>query len=139
MSGAFTPQVRAVVNERDGCCVGCGRRDGLTIQHRRARGMGGSKDLATRSAANGLVLCGSGVHGCHGWAEANPASAAFLGWRVPQHSNPATTPVWREHSPYGPHWALLDDEGGWTRPADPPSPVIAGEAIRLMLARRAAA
>lgn len=138
MSGAFTPKVRTVVLERDGCCVGCGSRWQLTIQHRRARGMGGSKDPATRSTANGLVLCGSGTTGCHGWAEVNPVSAAFLGWRVPQHADPATTPVWREHSEWGPHWALLDDEGGWARPASPPSAAVAAEAIRLMLARRAA-
>jgi hypothetical protein len=43
-------------------------RDQVSIQHRRARGMGGT-DLAEGSLANLLVICGDGVRCCHGWIE----------------------------------------------------------------------
>lgn len=138
MSGAFTAQTRVVILSRDQCCVACGSSWELTIQHRRARGMGGSKDPATRSPANGLALCGSGTTGCHGWTEANPAQATFLGWRVNQWGNPTLVPVWRHSSDYGPHWALLADDGSWSRPTTHPSEVLASEMVEQMLSRRTA-
>jgi len=88
-----------------------------TIQHRRARGMGGSSKASTSSPANGLLLCGSGTTGCHGWTESHPAEAAFLGWRVTQFDDPTHVPVWRT-TPLGGEWVLLDDDGNSTPAPD---------------------
>ncbi len=51
-------------------------RDRLSIQHRRARGMGGSRLADTHNLANLLAVCGSGVTGCHGWIECQERAAA---------------------------------------------------------------
>lgn len=55
-------------------CARCGRR-AESWQHRVSAGRGGPTDLF-----NCVPLCGDGVRGCHGWAEANPklAQAVFL-------------------------------------------------------------
>jgi hypothetical protein len=78
---------------------------GLTIQHRKARGMGGSTDPAKNMPASLLSLCGSGTTRCHGWVEAHPAAAADLGYRVAQHEDPRRVPV-----KYSDGWHLLDDD-----------------------------
>lgn len=44
-------------------------RERVSIQHRRARGMGGGHTGDEHVLANLLVLCGTGVSGCHGWVE----------------------------------------------------------------------
>lgn len=85
-AGAFNDAARAAIYlatmDR---CAGCGRADGLSAQHRRARGMGGTSDVTIGHPANGVALCGgqlAGVLGCHGWAERNPTTAELLGWRL---------------------------------------------------------
>lgn len=44
--------------------------------------MGGSKDPAISTPANGLPLCGHGTAGCHGWTEHHPTEANLLGWAL---------------------------------------------------------
>lgn len=44
-------------------------RDQVSIQHRRARGVGGTSLAEAHSLANLLLLDGTGVTGCHGWVE----------------------------------------------------------------------
>lgn len=108
MSG-FTPAtVRLIVDRDQGTCARCGagvdpsrRGVGWSIHHRRPRGMGGSRDPQVSSPVNGVVLCGSGTTGCHGWVEANREDARLMGWLVPQWRNPAEVPV-RHH---GHGWA----------------------------------
>lgn len=78
MSG-FTTRVRLLVRTRagsgyagDACCEACGiwlGEHGGQIQHRLARGSGGSKDPVTRSAANAALMCGTAQSLCHGAAE----------------------------------------------------------------------
>lgn len=84
--GAFSDRVRAGVHARDADrCVGCRRTSPLTLQHRRARGRGGVHGAAAErsgSAANALLLHGSGTTGCHGWCESHPDEAERLGWRI---------------------------------------------------------
>lgn len=85
-----TPATVELVWERDkGSCQRCGR--GLSradrgmswsVHHRRPRGMGGSRDAWVNLPANLIVLCGSGVTGCHGWVESNRGEAVELGWIV---------------------------------------------------------
>lgn len=91
--GAFNDAARAIIYEAgQGRCVGCGRTD-LTAQHRRARGMGGTREVSIGHPANGLPLCGSGSTGCHGWAERHPLLAELLGWRL-DHATPALGSPW---------------------------------------------
>ena len=92
----FNPLARQIIYEAAGQrCVGCGRADPLTCQHRRARGMGGSRLLSIGHPANGVALCGSGTTGCHGWVERNPDLAALLGWRLLPGEDALIAPYWQ--------------------------------------------
>lgn len=44
-------------------------REQVSVQHRRAQGMGGTALAETNDLANVLLLCGTGTSGCHGWVE----------------------------------------------------------------------
>lgn len=44
--------------------------------------MGGSRDPRTNDPRNLVLLCGSGVTGCHGEIESNRARAREEGWLV---------------------------------------------------------
>ena len=99
--------------ERDGYrCARCGRYAGsgpMSIQHRRARGMGGTRQPNTNSPSNLILLCGDGVRGCHGHIEQNRAEARKMGYNIPQFvANPETIPVqyWDGRT------YLLKDDGG---------------------------
>jgi hypothetical protein len=52
--------------ERCGCWLG---RDGGQVQHRLARGSGGSSNPLVSSLSNAALLCGTSLTGCHGEAE----------------------------------------------------------------------
>lgn len=110
--------VEAVWVRDEGRCARCGaglqrsdRGRSWSVHHRRPRGMGGSRVAWVNLPSNLVLLCGSGVDGCHGWVEANRAEAVELGWLVSRIGvqTPARIPV--------PYWdgtlRLLDDEGGW--------------------------
>lgn len=101
-------------------CERCGRTitGDYSIHHRRPRGSGGSKDPATNSPANLLLLGGSGTTGCHGLTERYRSSALHFGWLVHQGHNPADVPVM-----YRNRRALLGDDGSVTY-----LPVMGGEA-----------
>lgn len=112
--GAFSQVVRrALMVACEGRCVGCGATSPTTLQHRRARGMGGTSSTAVGSPANALVLCGSGTTGCHGWAEAHPVEAELLGWRLAPGVEADGAPWW--HRFYG--WVCwrVDETGFLTR------------------------
>jgi hypothetical protein len=51
-------------------------RERISIQHRRAQGMGGTSLTETNDLANLLLLCGTGITGCHGWVEVGERGAA---------------------------------------------------------------
>ncbi len=75
----FSPRVRKLVRTRAGngypeqaCCEACGiwlGEHGGQVQHRLARGIGGSKDPVVGSAANAALMCGTAQSLCHGAAE----------------------------------------------------------------------
>ncbi len=75
----FSSRVRKLVRTRAGggfaeqaCCESCGiwlGDHGGQLQHRLARGSGGSKDPVVSSAANAVLLCGTAQSLCHGLAE----------------------------------------------------------------------
>src|SRR6056300_1190773 len=72
------------------------------IHHRKPRGMGGTKDPASRSAANGLL-----VHfRCHERIERNREESYAFGWLVLQTQDSHETPVRLHHG-----WFLLNDDG----------------------------
>lgn len=113
MSGP-TPAVREQVRERDlytcqlrGCYIGPLNPD-YSLQHRRCRGMGGSKRPDTNLPANLVLVCGSATTKCHGWIEANPIEAERLGFRVRQGANPASVPITTYRGV-----RLLNNEGSW--------------------------
>ena len=82
---------RRLVFQRDGDeCVHCGTTEGLTIQHRAGRGMGGSKTLD--GPENLVVMCALSNQRLE-------SSAAFadlgrtMGWKIRRSEDPTTIPV----------------------------------------------
>lgn len=118
MAGEFPPRVvRLVFEVREGSrCFKClgplrweDRGFGWSLHHRKPRGMGGSKAAWASSPANGLVLCGSGTTGCHGWVESHRDEAYARGLLVYRNSRdvPADVPVQRDDG----RWFELTDWG----------------------------
>ena len=102
--------------ERDaGQCVRCGlalvgaRGLSWSVHHRRPRGSGGSKLKWVDLPGNLILLCGSGVTGCHGWVESHRAVARDKGWLVPLNGIrlPSAVPV--HHALHG--VVVLNDMG----------------------------
>ncbi|WP_432420793.1 HNH endonuclease [Nocardia farcinica] len=89
-----------VATRSGGRCERCGQF-GTTVHHRRKRSQGGRWD-----ASNLLALCGDGVRGCHGWAEANPSAAHEAGYWLRHGEQSTATPVLRLG-----RLVLLDDDG----------------------------
>lgn len=100
----FDKATRLAIIARDGgCCVACGRTVAdpetgqpyaqFSLQHRRPRGMGGSRDEATNAPENGLLMCGTGTTQCHGRAESDHLWAELKGYRVRQSDDPRKAPV----------------------------------------------
>lgn len=86
--------------------------------------MGGARTRRSESrrpwltgAANGAVMCGDGVTGCHGRAETRDRGRAFdLGFAVRNGVLRADeAPIL--HAIFG--WALLNDDGGWVPCEEP--------------------
>lgn len=76
---------RELVYRRDyRSCARCGRfiLGYGSIQHRKARGMGGTSDPRVNDPRNLILLCGSGTTGCHGWVESHPDQARTEGFRI---------------------------------------------------------
>lgn len=103
-SGAFTPKTRWIIIRRDSdehgtpTCTWCGRAVRIepgeySIQHVRARGMGGSRLADTGQPQNGTLVHGTGTTGCHGYITAHPTEAQARGFQIFQTQNPATTPM----------------------------------------------
>lgn len=102
--------VRLDVQQRFGNrCARCGR-DGVTIQHRKPRRMGGTLRPEINYTSNLLWVCGNGVTGCHGHMESYRAEALDNGWLLHDRDDATAVPVllWDGRR------VLLDDEGGWT-------------------------
>lgn len=94
-------ETRMLVLERDGAaCICCGRavlgRLGHSLQHRQARGMGGTKDPSRNSPVNLITVCGllaTDPDSCHFWIEQRHEQARELGYWVPSWQDPAEVPV----------------------------------------------
>jgi hypothetical protein len=89
-----TRKVRDLVVERDGYrCLGCGTdiRSSYwwSLQHRKARGQGGSN-----GCENLVTLCGSATsQGCHFLCEARDPEMTARGLVVPSWNDPGEIPV----------------------------------------------
>lgn len=91
-------------------------REQVSVQHRRAQGAGGTSLENTHSLANQLIICGTGVTGCHGWIETQERDAArTLGLWIP-HS-------YRDGEPVPPQEYWLRLRSGRRVYLDPGSPV----------------
>lgn len=120
-AGDFTPAlVRRLFFERDGeACFLCRRTlrwedrgQGWSAHHRIPRGRGGTSNPAIGSAANCLILCGSGTTGCHGWAEHNRARAISSGILISANGvGPAFAPTVVRVQRNDSTWWLLTENG----------------------------
>ena len=102
---------RDLVQERDGCCILCGK-PGVDAHHRLPRGGGGASRDLSRFALSRLVwLCRE----CHCWVESYRTVAEGLGLLVRHGVTPCSkVPVFRRG-----RWVLLTD-GGQVTPTDLP-------------------
>lgn len=94
---AFTPKVRKLVRERAGnaceaCAVYLGPAGGQ-LQHRVARGMGGSRNPVLGSPANAVLLCGTPATGCHGRCEVRNTEMHANGFWLWQYESPLVVPI----------------------------------------------
>ena len=94
MSPVSSTEVNKIVAQRDGQkCVHCGTNSNLTIQHRRGRGMGGSKSLNTPD--NLILMCWSSNTGMEDDSD-EAQEARLRGWKIDRADpRPAyEIPVW---------------------------------------------
>lgn len=103
----------AYLAERDGGrrCWHCHEEVAVGVQHRAAKGMGGSLDAERPS--NGLILCNI----FNGDIEADAAArslAVAYGWKVSKWDDPATVPAYDALTGF---WWLLRDDGTRVRVA----------------------
>lgn len=101
----FTEKTRRLIRERaQDRCELCGTPvQDAQIHHRRPRGMGGTKNPESRSAANGMY-----VHlRCHQRIELNRADALRKGWLILQ-SGDLSQPIRLHHG-----WAVLHEDGSY--------------------------
>ena len=105
-----------VIARAGGRCDRCGKPvtgwDGYSLHHRDPRGMGGGTGAHT--AANVVLLCGSGTTGCHGRTESYRHEALALGFLVPNGTLASFWQMLRHNE----EW-VFPSEGGWI-PAPPP-------------------
>lgn len=94
-----------------GRCARCGGF-GTSVQHRKPRQAGGTRDPLINAASNLIWVCGHGTTGCHGHMESYRSEAYESGWLVHSECDPAEQEVllWDGRR------VLLDDDGGF-RPA----------------------
>jgi hypothetical protein len=113
-------KVRALVVARDlGRCVCCGRNvlgRQASLQHRRARGMGGTSEAHANCCCNLVLMLGSATTLCHGRAESRRYRRDKGRGYVLEHGEiPALTAVMVFDSPGGPGMSLFPTcDGNWS-------------------------
>lgn len=112
-------KVRALVMAREGnCCAACGTSIAgrpYSVQHRVARGIGGTPDPAANLPSNLVLLCGSATTpgSCHLACEQRDPHMHGRGFWLWSWEDPALVPVMlaSEHGSGITVW--LDDAGGY--------------------------
>ena len=108
-----------VIAREDHCCIRCGQwAEGGSLHHRVMRSQGGRNTIE-----NLVLVCGSGITGCHGWAHHNRTDALAERLLVRSFDDPATTPV----RVYGHGWVLLTAAGTY-QPSTAPTEPLGGAA-----------
>lgn len=93
-------------------------RSSVSIHHRRPRRKGGSRLADTHTMPNLMLLCGSGVTGCHGFIETyDRAGAIDRGILLHAGTVPANEPVTMP----GGRVVWLDPSGLYVDVSDPPT------------------
>lgn len=115
MNGEFTHDTAMLIYTRDReRCFRCGvpcrpweRGRSWSIHHRRPRGSGGTSVDWVGLPSNGILLCGTGTTGCHGWVESHREDARALGYLVPLNGimRSADVPIMKRD---GSWWRLSD-------------------------------
>lgn len=102
--GMTERRCRQLVYQRaEELCERCCRGGTLSVHHRKKRSQGGKW-----APENCVLVCGTGVQGCHGWFEHNPDAAHVEGFHVRPWEQPHEMPVyWRLSK-----WVLLLNDGG---------------------------
>jgi hypothetical protein len=99
---------------RDGHCYHCGLVDETLVpQHRRNRGLGGSK---SRSNASNIVVVCSQSNGMFESSSEASVTAQRAGWKLRSGQESLTTPVFDS---YEGKWYFLDDSFGKTETPQP--------------------
>lgn len=124
VSAEFSREVVDLILDRDmHSCVRCGMGVGaargldFSVQHRRARGAGGTALVDAALAANGIILCGSATSPhCHFAVEQRRSEDRVAGYWVRsltdgKPTDLTTTPLL--HAAYG--WCLLANDGSVER------------------------
>jgi hypothetical protein len=90
-TGPDLPRQQVVIARAGGNCERCGEPafGGFSIHHRSPRRMGGTSNVTVNLPSNLLLLCGTGITGCHGEVESQRAQSLRAGWLVPSGANPA--------------------------------------------------
>jgi len=73
--------------------------------------MGGSKNEMLHQPANLIVLCGTGISGCHGWVESNRDKARELGYLIQKVESAEEIPFQDKNG----KWWQLDNYGQKTQ------------------------
>lgn len=120
MTGFSRPVCACIDGRSGGVCEVCGNGRAVERHHRRPRGMGGSSEARTNSAANALHVCGV----CHRLIEANRTLALLLGWLLPQSADPAASRVM-----YRGEWTLLGESGDVTNGSADDSHIPASQVV----------
>lgn len=117
-AGVTATVLETVITRDQHSCVRCGRpvthlTRGVawSIHHRRPRGSGGTSLAWVNQPANLIVLCGSGVTGCHGWVEKNRKQCLWDGFLISRIGVQDSMNTQLQHALYG--RVLLDNDGGW--------------------------
>jgi hypothetical protein len=107
--------VREAVLARDNyCCVCCGQSvlgQEYSLQHRFARGMGGTSDPAANAMSNLITMLGSGTTLHHGRVELRlDPDDGPKGYRLDTGQDPRATPVWYVRG-FAEQWLWPTDDG----------------------------
>jgi hypothetical protein len=114
-ASGFSPATRKRIWVRDaGGCQWCGlpihEGQEYSIQHRRARGAGGSSRPETDLDGNGVLMHGTGTTGCHGHVEKYREESRARGFTLWQSCPvPADVPIQVEDPTVGRVWVRLVD------------------------------
>lgn len=118
-TGPTSDVVEAILERAGYSCEGCGsmlgdrRGEDWSVQHRVARGMGGTRLPWVNRPSALLILCGSATtpDSCHLFAESQIGPAVAAGWRIQHRADPLYVPALVQH---GSRWVYLTDEATYS-------------------------